>query len=427
GLSPWAAVVFGAGVCLALPIALRLLTREQSTRLQRPGDTAQQILIAGIAAASFVGALAFAMRASIQPGPLFGVLTAQMVCLGALRVAMIVFLRMLRRRGRNFRQVLVIGTGPRARELSETIARHPEWGLQIAGYVDDGDYSSDPLIPSDRIHKLIDFPDLLRDWVVDEVIVACPRSMLAFLGPAVGACSAAGVPFTMMTDLFGDYLPPPRVRYFASHEALTFAPVHHDALQLAIKRSIDLVGATLGLVIAAPVILLSAAAIKLDSRGPVFFKQIRSGLYGRPIKMYKLRTMVDSAEADRDKILHLNEMNGPVFKIRCDPRITRVGRFLRIFSIDELPQLWSVIIGDMSLVGPRPPMPCEVVKYETAERRRLSMRPGLTCLWQVSGRNAVEFDEWVKLDLQYIDSWSLWNDTKILLMTIPVVLRGTGS
>jgi exopolysaccharide biosynthesis polyprenyl glycosylphosphotransferase len=235
------------------------------------------------------------------------------------------------------------------------------------------------------------------------------------------------VPFTLMTDLFGDYLPPPRLRHFGSHEALTFAPVHHDALQLTVKRSLDMIGAAVGLLLASPIILLSAIAIKLDSRGPVFFKQIRSGLYGRSFAMYKLRTMVNDAEAHLEEIQHLNEMDGPVFKIRHDPRVTRVGRFLRVFSIDELPQLWSVLTGEMSLVGPRPPMPCEVLKYETAERRRLSMRPGLTCLWQVSGRNDVEFDEWVKLDLQYIDSWSLWNDIKIVLMTIPVVLRGTGS
>lgn len=427
GLAPWAAITFGSCVALALPIALRLLSRETSTRLQRRSDIVQQMLIAGVASASFIGALAFALRASIQPAPLFGMLAAQMGALGVSRLILVGFLHMLRRRGRNFRHVLVIGTGPRARELSETIARHPEWGLHIAGYVDDGEYHSDPQIPSDRIFKLIDFAHVLRDRVVDEVIVAGPRSMIAFLGPAVEACSSAGVPFTLMTDLFGDYLPPPQVRYFATREALTFAPVHHHALPLGIKRTVDLLGAGLGLLLAVPAIVLAALAIKLDSPGPVFFKQIRSGLNGRPFAMYKLRTMVNGAEADRNKILHLNEMDGPVFKIRRDPRVTRVGRFLRTFSIDELPQLWSVLSGEMSLVGPRPPTPDEVVKYETSERRRLSMRPGITCLWQVRGRNDLEFEKWVKLDLQYIDTWSLWNDAKILLMTVPVVLRGTGS
>ena len=427
GLPTWAAITFGLCVATTLPLSLRIVSSETSTRLQRPFDIAQQMLIAGVAAASFIGALAFAMRVAIQPAPLFGVLATQMACLGFLRLVLVGFLRTLRRRGRNFRHVLVVGTGPRARDLSETIARHPEWGLQISGYVDDGEYDSDPLIPADRIHKLIDFPQLLRDSVVDEVIVAGPRSMFAFLGPAVEACSAAGVPFTLMTDLFGVYLPPPRVRYFATREALTFAPVHHNAVPLAIKRAVDLVGAAIGLLLAAPVLLLAAAAIKLDSEGPVFFRQVRSGLNGRPFVMYKLRTMGVDAEAVRDELMHLNEMDGPVFKIRRDPRITRVGRFLRTFSIDELPQLWSVLTGEMSLVGPRPPMPAEVVKYETSERRRLSMRPGLTCLWQVSGRNDVDFDEWVKLDLQYIDSWSLWNDLKILIATIPAVLRGTGA
>jgi len=198
-------------------------------------------------------------------------------------------------------------------------------------------------------------------------------------------------------------------------------------MYLHVKRGIDILGASIGLVLASPVMLLAAIAIKLDSPGPVFFEQIRSGLYGRSFSMYKLRTMVRNAEARRDEIQHLNEMDGPVFKIRHDPRITRVGRLLRMFSIDELPQLWSVLSGEMSLVGPRPPIPAEVRLYETAERRRLSMRPGLTCLWQISGRNDVEFDEWIKLDLQYIDTWSLWNDVKIVLLTVPVVLGGGGS
>jgi lipopolysaccharide/colanic/teichoic acid biosynthesis glycosyltransferase len=181
------------------------------------------------------------------------------------------------------------------------------------------------------------------------------------------------------------------------------------------------------LVLAAPLIAVAAVAIKATSSGPVFFHQIRCGRYGHHFGMLKLRTMVIDAEEKQAALLDLNEMEGPVFKIKADPRITSVGRLLRRFSIDELPQLWNVFRGDMSLVGPRPPVPMEVVRYETRDRRRLSMRPGITCLWQVSGRNEIGFDDWVRLDVEYIDSWSLVNDFKILLRTIPVVLRGTGS
>ena len=212
------------------------------------------------------------------------------------------------------------------------------------------------------------------------------------IGPAVEVCSAAGVPLTVMTDFFGDYLPPPRMKRFGFYAGLSFAPVHHSRSLLVVKRGIDIVGALVGLAVAAPVIGIAALAIRLTSPGSIFFRQIRCGLHGRPFAMLKLRTMVADAEARRKEVFYLNEMGGPVFKIERDPRITPVGRWLRVFSIDELPQLWNILVGDMSLVGPRPPIPSEVAQYETSERRRLSMRPGLTCLWQVSGRNQVAFD-----------------------------------
>ncbi len=425
--SPWALLIFAGTVGFTMPLAMRGLRHERSTRIESPSNTLREVLLSGAVGAVAVTTVAFATSLPIHPRPLYTGIAAQILAIGAVRVAMLYSLRTLRRRGRNFRDVIVIGTGPRAQELTETLVRHPEWGLRIVGYVDEGEYLADTRIPSDRIFKLAEFPDLLRDKVIDEVMVACPRSMLSSLGPAVTACSAAGVPFTLMTDLFGDYLPPPRVRRFAAHEALTFAPVHHDNFQLGVKRALDILGALVGLTVAAPVIGIAALLIKATSPGPVFFKQIRCGLYGRRFNMYKLRTMVVNAEEKQAEILHLNEMEGPVFKIERDPRITWLGRWLRAFSIDELPQLWSVLTGEMSLVGPRPPIPAEVAQYETSERRRLSMRPGLTCLWQVSGRNTIGFDEWVKLDIQYIDDWSLWNDAKILLMTVPTVLRGTGS
>jgi exopolysaccharide biosynthesis polyprenyl glycosylphosphotransferase len=357
---------------------------------------------------------------------LFGCLLAQLSALGLLRLSVLGGLRVLRRSGRNHRNVLVIGTGPRAVNLTETIERHPEWGVRIVGYVEEGDGPFDTRLPSERVFKLIDFPQLLRDEVIDEVITACPRAMLAAIGPAVKVCSAAGVPLTVMTDLFGDYLPPPRMKRFGSYAGLSFAPVQHSRTMLVVKRGVDIVGALVGLAVAAPVIGAAALAIRLTSPGPVFFRQTRCGLYGRPFALVRLRTMVADAEARRKDVLYLNEMGGPVFEIEKEPRITRVGRWLRAFSIDELPQLWNVLVGDMSLVGLRPPIPSELAQYQTWERRRLSMRPGLTCLWQVSGHNQLAFDEWVKLDLQYVDSWSLTNDLRILFLTVLVVLGAGG-
>ena len=351
---------------------------------------------------------------------------AQAAALTVVRLAIHFGLRTARRYGRNYRNVVLVGTGPRAADVRRRIERHPEWGLRVVGYVDDTDAPLESSIPADQVHKLIDIPAILRDEIVDEVIVACPRSMFAELGPVVGACADAGVPFTMLTDLFGDYLPAPRVTRFDHSGALSFAPVHHNGAKLAVKRAIDVIGAGSGLLIAAPVLALSALAIRATSKGPVFFRQVRCGLNGRRFEITKLRTMCVDAEDQLGDILHLNEMDGPVFKSTDDPRITRVGRWLRRYSLDEIPQLLNVLRGDMSLVGPRPALPHEVAQYEMVERRRLSMAPGLTCLWQVGGRNKLDFDEWVKLDIEYIDTWSLRKDFQILLRTVPAVLRGTG-
>jgi len=311
-------------------------------------------------------------------------------------------------------------------QVYEEIRSHPEMGLRVIGFVDDADVPFDSSIPYEMVHKFIDTPNLLRESAIDEVIIACPRSLLPSIAPVVACCSAAGVPVTMPTDVFGDYFPPPRAGRFGSQASLSFARVHHSRSRLLVKRGIDIVGAAIGLVLVAPLLAVAALAVKLSSRGPVLFRQSRSGLHGRPFKMLKLRTMYADAEERRWELQHLNEMDGPVFKIRGDPRITPVGRVLRRYSIDEIPQLWNVLTGDMSLVGPRPPIPAEVALYKTSERRRMSMRPGLTCLWQIGGRNSLGFAQWVKLDLAYIDGWSLAADFKILAKTVPAVLRGSG-
>ncbi|MBI4698799.1 MAG: sugar transferase, partial [Nitrospirae bacterium] len=197
---------------------------------------------------------------------------------------------------------------------------------------------------------------------------------------------------------------------------------------LFIKRLFDFVSSVIALIFLMPLLILVAIVIKASSPGPVFFKQQRCSLYGRKFMFYKFRTMVDEAESMLEAVLPYNEMSGPVFKMTNDPRVTEAGKWLRKYSIDELPQLWNVVNGDMSLVGPRPPLPEEVEKYDGWQRRRLSMRPGITCLWQIKGRNKIaDFNEWMRLDMEYIDNWSLWLDFKILFKSVPVVLSGAGA
>jgi len=423
----WRLVVLGLVSCLAWPISLNRLNLYVSRRRQDVSSIISDLLTAGATSIVVLGAAAFLLRAPVSPAfPLIcGV--GQLVALGSTRFAILAGLRWLRRRGKNYRRVLVIGSGPRAYDIEESIAAHPEWGLQLVGFVDDRDAPVDERIDPEKLHKLIEVPRLLHDTVIDEVIAACPRSMLSCIEPIVDVCAKMGVPITLLSDLFGDYLPPPRITHFNGLAALSFAPVHHRRSKLVIKRVIDLIGTSIGLVLAAPVLLLAAVAIRVDSPGPVFFGQIRCGLNGRRFSCWKLRTMCDGAEEQQAGLAHLNEMDGPVFKINGDPRVTAVGGVLRRLSLDELPQLWNVLAGDMSLVGPRPPVPQEVAQYGDSERRRISMRPGITCLWQIKGRNNIGFLEWVKLDLEYIDTWSLSNDFKIMLKTIPAVFLRTGA
>jgi exopolysaccharide biosynthesis polyprenyl glycosylphosphotransferase len=423
----WSLVALGLVGCLAWPIILERLDLYGSRRRQLLSSIVSDLLIAGAASIVLLGALAFLLRAPVSP--VFPLLCGlgQVFAVGSMRFAILGELRWLRRRGKNYRRVLVIGSGPRAYHVEQSIEAHPEWGLRLVGFVDESDWPADERIDAEKVHKLIEVPSILRDIVVDEVIVACPRAMLSIIGPAVDACGRVGVPLTLLSDLFGDYLPPPQVTRFDSLAALSFAPVHHGEIRLTVKRAIDLIGAGVGLAVAAPVIVSAAIAILWDSGWPIFFGQTRCGLNGRRFRCWKLRTMCVDAEEQQKKLAHLNEMEGPVFKINDDPRVTRVGHALRRWSLDELPQLWNVFIGDMSIVGPRPPVPNEVEQYDDGDRRRISMRPGLTCLWQVNGRNRINFREWVKLDLEYIDDWSLRNDIRIMLKTIPAVFRGTGA
>ncbi|RPJ59987.1 MAG: exopolysaccharide biosynthesis polyprenyl glycosylphosphotransferase [Acidobacteria bacterium] len=264
---------------------------------------------------------------------------------------------------------------------------------------------------------------------VDEVIVALPlRRRRALIEKIVEACEEQGIMVRVRTDLFDLRVARPQVDTIDGVPVVTIRSGPEEGWQLVLKRVIDFLGSAALLILLAPFLLLVALLVRLDSQGPVLFMQERVGLNRRRFKLIKFRTMVQEADKKQELFEALNEADGPVFKIRNDPRVTRLGRFLRQFSIDELPQLINVLKGEMSLVGPRP-LPLRDVRLIDAQwhKRRFSVKPGLTCLWQVNGRSDLSFERWVRMDLEYIDTWSLALDLKILLKTIPVVFRGSGA
>lgn len=426
-LAWWAPPLIGLGVGIGWGLVMQRFGLYGSQRLWNSLERTFRLLAAHGLGALVLSTLAFTLDLPVHRN--FPLVFAGTLFLieSTMRITAFAGLGLARRAGTNYRNILIVGAGPLAAAARERLVEHSEWGMRIVGFLDDGHASFVPSVPADEIHKLVDLPMLLRNESIDEVMVACPRAMIGTLEPVVRECAMIGVPVILLSDLFGDVLPPPRVGRFDSSSTLCFAPVHHGKLDLAVKRAIDIVGAAAGVLISAPILALAALAIRLDSKGPILFRQSRCGRNGRRFEMLKLRTMVVDAEEQKASLAQQNEMSGPVFKIRHDPRITPVGRWLRKWSIDELPQLWNVLRGEMSLVGPRPPTPDEVLQYQGTDRRRLSMRPGLTCLWQISGRNDVSFEQWMRLDLDYIDHWSLASDLRIILATVPAVFFGRGA
>jgi exopolysaccharide biosynthesis polyprenyl glycosylphosphotransferase len=276
------------------------------------------------------------------------------------------------------------------------------------------------------VRPLAELPELLRRQVIDEVLFAVPSEQLADLEETFLLCDEEGVRSRVAVDFFPHVRSDVYLDRLGAAPMLTFAGAPHDEVRLLLKRLIDVVLAAASLAVVAPVMAVVAVLVKLTSPGPVLFRQERCGLNGRRFVLYKFRSMVADAEARKAGLAALNERE-LVFKIKNDPRLTGVGRWLRKFSIDEWPQLWNVLRGDMSLVGPRPAVPEEVEQYKRWQRRRLRMRPGLTCLWVVEGRDAVGFERWMELDMEYIDNWSLALDWKIMLRTIPQVVIGKGA
>jgi len=264
---------------------------------------------------------------------------------------------------------------------------------------------------------------------VGRVIFATSRTPLETIEQAIGACEVEGVETWLVADFIQTSIARPAFDIFGAQPMLVFRTTSDRFWPLSIKRAIDFFAALAGLIVLAPFMIVVAIAIKMTSLGPIVFSQMRAGKHGKPFRMFKFRSMFSDAEQRRQELETYNQMSGPVFKISNDPRITPIGRWLRKYSIDELPQLVNVLVGQMSLVGPRPLPLYEVEKFpKPAQRRRLSVKPGITCLWQINGRNEVrDFETWVKLDLEYIDNWSIWLDLRILVGTLPVVVRGYGA
>jgi exopolysaccharide biosynthesis polyprenyl glycosylphosphotransferase len=338
----------------------------------------------------------------------------------------------LRRAGQDggwARVALVVGTGERAERLVTVLRQYPEAGWIIRGCV-----SLDASDPDRAIRDVpllgacAEFQEILQGvGVVDEVFFAVPPERWDEITDALEVCESLGVDTRVLVDLYRPAHAHPFVEELFALPFYGFSPTLTRQSVLGAKRLLDIVGALVILVVALPLLLTLALLVRLTSAGPVVFRQERAGFHGRRFRMYKFRTMVEGAEQIRDQVAHLNEMHGPVFKVTDDPRLTGVGRLLRKYSLDELPQLLNVLKGEMSLVGPRPLPLYEANRIKGAQRRRLAMRPGITGLWQVAGRNTVDFDEWMRLDLLYVDQWSLGLDFQILLRTIPVVLSGAGA
>ncbi len=343
------------------------------------------------------------------------------------RASLYLLLHILRSHGFDSRNVCVIGSWESAVGIDARFCRNLEWGLRVTcagvGAAEERKYvrypSGEPISAS--------LEDVLCTQVIDEILIVLPPEELSREKATVTLCEAYGVLGRVMLHASTPELIQPHLQLFTGETTITVGMVPGDSPSAIWKRVMDISLGSIFLILLSPVMLVSALLVKLSSPGPLVFRQRRAGLHGRPFVMYKFRTMVDGAEGMLRAVAHRSVTGGPGFKDRSDVRITPFGLFLRRFSIDELPQLFNVIRGDMSLVGPRPLPLHEAARITGVHRRRFSMRPGITCLWQVNGRSNVEFSEWMSYDLQYVDSWSIWLDAKLLVRTIPAVISGKGA
>ena len=336
------------------------------------------------------------------------------------------YMKSARRRGLNYRNILIVGDSSASNFINQ-IKENPEWGYRISGIIGTEELrkrqeEAGPYLPLDT-----NVDEILESKTIDEVIYCQEKARMDEIMSLMTSCHEVGVVFRMSSPFFNMLSNKTHLHYFDTTPVLTISNTPMDYLSLKFKAIYDFLVSFSVVTIFSPVYIAIALGIKLTSKGPIFFKQKRVGIRGRKFWVYKFRTMVTNAEALKKDLMEQNEMDGPTFKMTRDPRITGIGHFLRKTSLDELPQFFNVLLGDMSIVGPRPPVPDEVKEYERWQLRRLSMKPGITCIWQVSSsRNDISFDDWMRMDLEYIDNWSLKLDFVIILKTIRTMFRADG-
>lgn len=390
----------------------RISLREQAVLLL------ELELIAGV----FLGFALFILKLNLSRSVIALFLVINFALLIAERMLINVLSKPYQEEG-HYKSILIIGEENSAKEITGLIEKYKDWGLRVIGYVSTREKTS-----LKTFGTLEDVPRIIEENIIDEIIFASSdKKDLERFEEIFPVCEEQGVRVRLVANFFPQAISKIYMEYLDHVPLITFSTTPDHAIALLIKRIIDFALSVGLLILLSPLMLMATILIKLTSKGPIVYKQTRCGLYGRPFTLYKFRSMMTGAEDKLWEIKHLNEMEGPVFKMHNDPRVTKLGRVLRKTSVDELPQLYNVLKGDMSLVGPRAPLPEEVKEYTRWQRRRLSVKPGITCLWQISGRNEINFNEWMNLDLQYIDNWSLLLDIKILLKTIPVVLLGKGA
>jgi len=391
------------------------------------GDSFRQVGWSGLA----LVVLVFGAKLNISRFFLGLFIVTSWLCLVWFRIASRNLVSFISRKLGVERNIFIVGVGASAEKLARGLEEYHGHGVRILGFIAPPQELVPPATirlertyPVFPLHELR--PGLTRRFIIDEIHFAVDSRLLPSLEPIFQWCDEEGVCSRIAVDFF------PRINSYVDLEQigdtplLTFSGAPADEVLLLAKRVIDIALASTGIVLLSPLIAAAAASIKLTSAGPVIFRQVRCGLNGRTFTCYKFRSMVEDAEARLHEVIHLNSKN-IAMKIPNDPRLTSIGKWLRKMSIDELPQLFNVLKGDMSLVGPRPAIPTEVAQYQHWQRRRLRMRPGLTCLWALRGRDRVDFESWMRLDLQYIDNWSLSLDAKIILLTIPQVVSGRGA
>jgi exopolysaccharide biosynthesis polyprenyl glycosylphosphotransferase len=375
-------------------------------------------------------AVAYALRIELPPRGAIGLFVFTNIALLCLNRVFFRFLReYLREEGALSKTILIVGAGEKAQRFLLSAAAHAEWGINLVGFIelDHGKVGRD-VMGAKVLGTEKDLPAILHQHPIHEVVFAVSTRQLEECTDMLALCEQEGVNAVILSNFFSSLVAQVDTDILYDQPVLIYRTTRHKEWQLMVKRAFDLFFAAIMLLLLVPVMSTGALLIKLQDGGPVLFWQPRVGRWGKQFRFPKFRSMVVNADELKAKLMEKNEMVGAAFKMKDDPRVTKLGRFLRKYSLDELPQLWSVLRGDMSVVGPRPQVTTETNTFESWHRRKLSVKPGLTCLWQVSGRSSISsFDEWVRLDLAYIDNWSLWLDFKILAKTIPAVLSGRGS